>query len=77
MLSPEELKEKKLLKNQRRRVEKWLDKNHKYVNITALEREIEAPKGLIQKYVKYDKPMTDRWIAPLHSVMKNFFRFKL
>lgn len=64
------------IRNNRKRVEKWLIANQKYINITAIEKEISAPKGLIQKFVKYDKKINDKWIDPLSSVIKRFTSFK-
>ncbi len=73
----EELVTSKKILNNRKRVEKWLVKNHKYINITALEKEISAPKGLVQKFVKYDKKINDKWINPLYSIIKRFTSFNL
>ncbi len=63
--------------NNRKRVEKWLVNNHRYINITAIEKEISAPKGLVQKFVKYDKKINDKWIDPLFIVIKSFTSFNL
>lgn len=73
----EELVNSKKIKNNRKRVEKWLLDNQKYINITAIEKEISAPKGLVQKFVKYDKKINDKWIDPLYSVIKQFTSFTL
>jgi len=73
----EELVTPKKKLNNRKRVEKWLVANHKYINITAIEKEISAPKGLVQKFVKYDKRIHDKWISPLHDVIKSFTTFNL
>ncbi len=69
--------EKKTIKKNRKRVEKWLITNSKYINITAIEKEMSAPKGLIQKFVKYDKKINDKWIDPLHDIIKKFTTFRL
>lgn len=74
---PEELISPIKVQNDRKRVEKWLIKNHKYINITAIEKEISAPKGLVQKFVKYDKKINDKWINPLYVVIKRFTSFNL
>jgi len=73
----EELISLKKRQNNRKRVERWLIKNHRYINITAIEKEISAPKGLVQKFVKYDKKINDKWIEPLFSVIKTFTSFNL
>ncbi|GAA4271106.1 hypothetical protein U6A24_04335 [Aquimarina gracilis] len=73
----EELVSPKKRLNNRKRVEKWLLKNQRYINITAIEKEISAPKGLIQKFVKYDKKINDKWIDPLFMVIKGFTSFNL
>jgi hypothetical protein len=73
----EELVSLKTTKRNRKRVEKWLLNNHRYINITALEKEISGPKGLVQKFVKYDKKINDKWIDPLYDVIKKFTSFTL
>ncbi len=73
----EELVSPKKKLNNRKRVEKWLINNHRYINITAIEKEIAAPKGLVQKFVKYDKKINDKWIEPLFGVIKRFTSFNL
>ncbi|AXT63134.1 hypothetical protein D1816_23245 [Aquimarina sp. AD10] len=73
----DELISPKKRQNSRKRVEKWLIRNQQYINITAIEKEISAPKGLIQKFVKYDKKINDKWIDPLFAVIKNFTSFNL
>ncbi|WP_025742336.1 hypothetical protein [Aquimarina pacifica] len=73
----EDLVSLKKTKNNRKRVEKWLLNNQKYINITAIEKEISAPKGLVQKFVKYDKKINDKWIEPLYMVIKEFTSFNL
>ena len=67
----------KKTKNNRKRVERWLLNNQKYINITAIEKEISAPKGLVQKYIKYNKKINDKWIDPLYSVIKQFTTFTI
>ena len=73
----EELVSPKKRQKDRKRVEKWLLNNHRYINITAIEKEISAPKGLVQKFVKYDKKINDKWIDPLFVVIKRFTTFNL
>ncbi len=73
----EELVSPKKRQNNRKRVEKWLLRNQQYINITAIEKEISAPKGLVQKFVKYDKKINDKWIEPLFVVIKRFTTFNL
>ncbi len=73
----EDIASAKKTKNNRKRVERWLINNQKYINITAIEKEISAPKGLVQKFVKYDKKINDKWIDPLYVVIKQFTSFNL
>ncbi len=75
-MSVELVKDKKT-QNNRKRVEKWLRNNQKYINITAIEKEIAAPKGLVQKFIKYNKKINDKWIDPLYGVIKQFTTFTL
>lgn len=72
-----ELESSKKLKNNRKRVEKWLISNQRFINITGIEKEISAPKGLVQKFIKYDKKINDKWIDPLHGVIKKITSFSL
>ena len=76
MISEQSISSKKR-QNNRKRVERWLIKNQKYINITAIEKEISAPKGLVQKFIKYDKKINDKWIDPLYLVIKRFTTFNL
>ncbi|MBQ4820485.1 hypothetical protein [Aquimarina sp. MMG016] len=76
-MSEEEVRQAKRLAKDRKRVERWLLKNQKFINITGIEKEITAPKGLVQKFIKYDKKINDKWIDPLHTVIKEISSFKL
>ncbi|MFD2565191.1 hypothetical protein [Aquimarina rubra] len=76
-MSKEDLEQQKQLQKNRKRVEKWLISNQKFINITGIEKEISAPKGLVQKFIKYDKKINDKWINPLHEVLKRIATFSL
>ncbi|SEL93450.1 hypothetical protein SAMN04487910_3634 [Aquimarina amphilecti] len=76
-MSKEELEQQKQLQKNRKRVEKWLISNQNFINITGIEKEISAPKGLVQKFIKYDKKINDKWINPLHEVLKRIATFSL
>jgi len=76
-MSHEDLEQQKQLQKNRKRVEKWLINNQKFINITGIEKEISAPKGLIQKFIKYDKKINDKWINPIHGVLKRVTNFSL
>lgn len=76
-MSQEQAAEQKQLSKSRKRVERWLMNNKKFINITGIEKEISAPKGLIQKYIKYDKKINDKWIEPIHGVIKKITSFSL
>ncbi|AXT56295.1 hypothetical protein J8L88_12140 [Aquimarina sp. MMG015] len=76
-MSKEELEQQKQLQKNRKRVEKWLINNQNFINITGIEKEISAPKGLVQKFIKYDKKINDKWINPLHEVLKRIATFSL
>ncbi len=69
--------QQKTLEKNRKRVEKWLLSNQRFINITGIEKEISAPKGLVQKFIKYDKKINDKWINPLHEVVKEITSFSL
>ncbi|AXT53123.1 hypothetical protein D1818_20690 [Aquimarina sp. BL5] len=76
-MSKEDLEQQKQLQKNRKRVEKWLINNQNFINITGIEKEISAPKGLVQKFIKYDKKINDKWINPLHEVLKRIATFSL
>lgn len=69
--------DQKQLEKSRKRVEKWLMSNKAFINITGIEKQISAPKGLVQKFIKYDKKINDKWIEPLHGVIKEISSFSL
>lgn len=69
--------EEKQLAKSRKKVEKWLISNKRFINITGIEKDISAPKGLIQKYIKYDKKINDKWIEPIHGVIKKITSFSV
>lgn len=73
----ERYKEKDVLRKKRNKVENWLKKNQRFINFTGIEKEISAPKGLVQKFIKYDKRVNDKWIEPLHGVVKEITSLKL
>ncbi|MDY8134244.1 hypothetical protein [Aquimarina sp. 2201CG5-10] len=75
--SDEELEKIKKRGNNRKRLERWLIENQRFINITGIEKEISAPKGLLQKFIKYDKKINDKWIDPLHTVVKEITTFRL
>jgi len=76
-MSEDELKKARKLASDRKRVERWLMKNQRFINITGIEKEITAPKGLVQKFIKYDKKINDKWIPPLHGVIKDITSLNL
>lgn len=73
----EEFPQLKIKKSNRKRVENWLIRNQNFINITAIEKEVSAPKGLLQKFIKYDKKINDKWINPLYTVIKTFTSFTI
>lgn len=76
-MSQEQNTDQKQLDKKRKRVEKWLIDNKAFINITGIEKDMSAPKGLIQKYIKYDKKINDKWIEPIHDVIKKITSFSL
>ncbi len=51
-------------------VKKWLSENEKFINYRSLEREINSPRGIIQKWVKYDFKIPQKWINKLYPLIK-------
>lgn len=64
-------------KIKRKKVEKWLKENECYINITGIEKSLKAPKGLIQKWIKYNKKMNDKWIDPIDSQIKKITSYTI
>lgn len=54
----------------RERVENWLKKNSKLINKTGFEREALLTKGVIQKFVNYDKKLNDTDIRKIYKLIK-------
>jgi hypothetical protein len=52
-------------------VKSWLIENKNFINYRSLEREINCAKGIIQKWVIYDFDIPEKWINPLHHLIKN------
>lgn len=49
----------------------WLIENNGFINYRSLEREINCPRGIIQKWVEYDMKIPEKWINPLYSLIEN------
>jgi hypothetical protein len=62
--------------NNRKRVEKWLTNNQRFINITGFEREIKAPKGVVQKFLKYGTELSEKHVDPLHEIIKGVISFR-
>ena len=60
--------------NVRQRVENWLQIYGHLINKNAFEREITVSKGVIQKFIKYDKKISDVHIKELFKLIKKFAR---
>ncbi|WP_103071869.1 hypothetical protein [Aquimarina sediminis] len=58
--------------NIRQRVENWLQTRGHLINKNAFEREINVSKGIVQKYIKYDKKISDKHIKDLYKLIKKF-----
>ncbi|WP_298541897.1 hypothetical protein [uncultured Aquimarina sp.] len=43
--------------------------NERFFNYRSLEREIKSPKGIIQKWVKYDFKIPQKWINELYHLI--------
>jgi len=58
----------------RRQVENWLLKNGHLINKTAFEREIGISKGVLQKFLRYEKRISDSNIKELFKLIKQVKR---
>ena len=47
----------------------WLMENNRFINYRSLEREINCPRGIIQKWVKYDMKIPEKWIDPIYGLI--------
>ena len=65
-ISPNQIK----IDKARKRVERWLLTNKDFINMTGIEKEIGAPKGLIQKFIKYNVKIKDHWICTIHQKLE-------
>ncbi len=50
----------------------WFKEMAPFLNITQIERKYDMPKGLIQKFCKYDTPIDHRWVLVLEEFRKEF-----
>ncbi|UZO79736.1 hypothetical protein NBT05_12335 [Aquimarina sp. ERC-38] len=53
----------------RMKIESWLLTNYELINKQALDRKIDAPKGTVQKFIKYGKRINDERIRKLYKVI--------
>lgn len=58
------------LKTKRRKVENWLKSRSEFINITGIEKSLNSPKGLVQKFIKYDRKIHDKYIESLYDRIK-------
>ncbi len=56
--------------SKREKIEKWLLKNQAFFNNQAIEREIGASKGSIQKFLKYNRKINDERIDAIGKLIK-------
>ncbi len=55
-------------------VKNWLIENKNFINYRSLEREINCPRGIIQKWVVYDFDIPEKWINPLYYLIRNIIK---
>jgi len=65
------------LKNKRKKAETWLIKNKRFINYSGIERKINAPKGMVQQFAKYGKPISDKYIESLYDLINNMTKFTI
>lgn len=53
----------------RQKVQNWLKKHGHILNKNAFEREIGISKGVIQKFLKYDKKLNDETIKKIYRYL--------
>lgn len=54
-------------KSKRKRVEKWIIENSKFLRLRTIDEELKFPKNTLQKFVKYKTPLSDERIEKLYS----------
>ncbi|WP_146052828.1 hypothetical protein [Aquimarina sp. I32.4] len=57
----------------RKKIEAWLIKNKKVLNILSLERELNIQRGAIQKFLKYNRKLNPSIIEALEEYIKKMF----
>ncbi len=69
-------KSKKILLMKRTKVEKWLRKWGKRLNISMIERDLEIRNNRVQKFLKYNICLDDQTVLDLYEYFnkwsKNF-----
>lgn len=56
-------------KTKRLKVEVWLLENQDIINATGIDKRIGAPKGTIQKFLKYNRVLNDERIEILYKFL--------
>ncbi len=59
----------------RERVEHWLIKQQRFITISAIERELNFPKGTIQKFLKEGKSINKERVKSLFQFIKKHTQF--
>ena len=60
----------------RKKVEHWLKKNRSLLNYSAIEREAKLAKGILQKFMKYDRKLNDETIKAISDIIEHKLRTK-
>jgi len=50
-------------------IKDWLMENKNFINYRSLERNIDCPRGALQKWVTYDVEIAEEWIDPLYRLI--------
>lgn len=58
--------------SKREKVESWMLKNKKFLNVKAIENDIEVPRGTVQKFLKYGRKLNTKRINALNKWMIGF-----
>ena len=71
------MRKRKTTKTKRERVENFLRKRKKLLNITGFERETSIPVGTIQKFLNYNRKISSERINKIDSMLLDcFFDYK-
>lgn len=58
------------LKTKKIRIKKWLVHNQEVLNILGIERRLSFPKGVVHKFIKYNRALSDERVKKIDDMIQ-------